>query len=190
VYADSPMALEVLDVYRRAIAGADPDVRLTPAEADAFARESVHEARTRDESIALNSLTVPSIVISASGMATGGRVLHHLARLLPDPRNTVILVGYQAAGTRGRLLANHVPAVKMLGRYVRVRAEIVTADAFSAHADADGLLRWLGSAPAAPETAFVVHGEPDASATLCGRLVTELGWNAVTPRDLERVRLD
>jgi metallo-beta-lactamase family protein len=187
IYADSPMALEVLDVYRQAIASHDADVRAVIADVDALARGSVHEAHTRWESMELNGLHVPSIIISASGMATGGRVLHHLARLLPDPRNTVILAGYQAEGTRGRLLANHVPSVKMLGRYVRVAAEIVVTDAFSAHADADDLVAWLRRAPTPPAAAYVVHGEPIASATLAERLQRELQWNAVVPHDAERV---
>jgi metallo-beta-lactamase family protein len=189
VYADSPMALEVLQVYRRAISAADDDIRTGIVDADALAAGTLHEARTRGESQALNSLHFPSIIISASGMASGGRVLHHLARLLPDPRNTVILAGYQAEGTRGRLLANHVPSLKMLGRYVPVRAEIVVADAFSAHADADDLIAWLGRAPAPPTTAYVVHGEPDASAMFAARLRRDLEWNAVVPGDGERVRI-
>jgi metallo-beta-lactamase family protein len=189
VYADSPMALEVLQVYRRAISAGDDDIRTRIVDADALAPGTLHEARTRGESQALNGLRFPSIIISASGMASGGRVLHHLAHLLPDTRNTVILAGYQAEGTRGRLLANHVPSVKMLGKYVPVRAEIVVADAFSAHADADDLLAWLGRAPAPPTTAYVVHGEPDASAAFATRLQRDLQWNAVVPRDGERVRI-
>jgi metallo-beta-lactamase family protein len=187
VYADSPMALEVLRVYRAAIAARDPDVRLAGDDGDAFDPGTLHEARTREESVALNHLRVPSIIISSSGMATGGRVLHHLARLLPNARNTVVLVGYQAEGTRGRSLANGAPHVKLLGRYVPVRAEIVVADAFSAHADAAGLLAWLGDAPAPPGVTYVVHGEPRASDALAGRLRRELGWDAVVPRDGERV---
>jgi metallo-beta-lactamase family protein len=187
IYADSPMALSVLDVYRDAIAARDGDVRSSIDGVEALARGSVHEAHTRWESMELNALRVPSIIISASGMATGGRVLHHLARILPDSRNTVVLAGYQAEGTRGRLLANRVPSVKMLGRYVRVAAEIVDADAFSAHADADDLVAWLARAPAPPATLYVVHGEPDASATLADRVRAELGWNAVVPADGERV---
>ncbi len=120
-------------------------------------------------------------------MATGGRVVHHLARLLPNPRNTVVLAGFQAEGTRGRLLANHVPSVKMLGRYVPVRADIVVTDAFSAHADADDLVGWLASAPEPPGTAYVVHGERDASEQLCSRVARELGWNAAVPHSGERV---
>lgn len=187
VYADSPMALEVLDVYRRALVARDADVRDLPSGIDVLDPGMLHETRSRDASIALNGLHVPSIIISSSGMATGGRVLHHLARLLPDARNTVLLVGYQAEGTRGRMLANLVPSVKMLGRYVPVRAEIVVADAFSAHADADGLLAWMAEAPHAPETAFVVHGEGGASAAMATRLGRELGWNAVVPAEGERV---
>lgn len=187
IYADSPMALEVLDVYRQGIAAHDDDVRAVIADVDALARGSVHEAHTRWESMELNGLHVPSIIISASGMATGGRVLHHLARLLPDPRNTVILAGYQAEGTRGRLLANHVPSVKMLGRYIPVAAEVVVTDAFSAHADAEDLIAWLRRAPTPPGAAYIVHGEPDASATLVQRIQRELQWNAVVPHDGERV---
>ena len=187
VYADSPMALEVLDVYRRALAAGDADVRHLPSGIDVLDPGMLHETRSRDASIALNGLHVPSIIISSSGMATGGRVLHHLARLLPDSRNTVLLVGYQAEGTRGRMLANQVPSVKMLGRYVPVRAEVVVADAFSAHADADGLLAWLAQAPDAPDTTYIVHGEGGASAAMATRVARELGWNAVVPADGERV---
>lgn len=187
IYADSPMALEVLAVYRAAIAAGDDDVRLDRNAGDPFDLGLLHEARTRDESIALNGLHVPSIIISASGMATGGRVVHHLARLLPDSRNTVVLAGYQAEGTRGRLLANHVRSVKMLGHYVPVRAEIEVVDAFSAHADADDLVAWLGEAPAPPDTAYVVHGEPAASAALATRITETLEWNTAVPQHGERV---
>lgn len=187
VYADSPMALEVLAVYRAAIAAGDDDVQLDRSARDPFDPGMLHEARTRDESIALNRLHVPSIIISASGMATGGRVVHHLARLLPDTRNSVVLAGFQAEGTRGRLLANQVRSVKMLGHYIPVRAEIVVVDAFSAHADADDLVAWLGEAPSPPDTTYVVHGEPDASVAMSARITKTLGWNAVVPQHSERV---
>ncbi|HET9730869.1 MAG TPA: MBL fold metallo-hydrolase, partial [Acidimicrobiia bacterium] len=189
VYADSPMALDVLDVYRDAIRSRDRDVRPDMERLQALDRRHVHEVRGRDESIALNRLHVPSIIISASGMATGGRVLHHLARLLPDSRNTVVLAGYQAEATRGRLLANHAPSIKMLGRYVAVRAEIIVADAFSSHADANELTAWLAQVESPPDTVYVVHGEPDASTTFAQRLHRELDWNAVVPHSGERVIL-
>ncbi|WP_334143360.1 MBL fold metallo-hydrolase [Rhabdothermincola sp.] len=189
VYADSPMALAVLDVYRKAAAAQDPQLRPGLGDGDPFDAGDLHEAHTPEESIALNELTYPSIIISASGMATGGRVLHHLARCLPDPRNAVILVGFQAAGTRGEQLAAGAPAIKMLGRYVPVRAQVLVVDAFSVHADADELVTWLTAAPP-PETAYVVHGEPRASAALADRLAGDHGWTAVAPRQLEWVRLD
>jgi metallo-beta-lactamase family protein len=188
VYADSPMALDVLDVYRQAIA--DGDDELHPTRADPFTDGiDVHQVRDTDGSRALHDLAYPAILVSASGMATGGRVLHHLARRLPDGRNAVILTGYQAVGTRGQQLAAGAHTIKLLGRYVPVRAEVLQVDAFSVHADADELLGWLGQVPEPPEVAFVVHGEPGASATLADRLEAELGWTAVVPRSMERVRV-
>jgi metallo-beta-lactamase family protein len=122
VYADSPMALEVLRVYRRAMASADPEIRPESITGvDPFDPGSLHELRTPEQSRELNDLGYPSIIISASGMATGGRVLHHLLRCLPDNRCAVVLPGYQAEGTRGRLLADGARTIKMLGRYVPVK---------------------------------------------------------------------
>jgi metallo-beta-lactamase family protein len=148
------------------------------------------EVTTSEESIALNHLEGPMVIISASGMATGGRVLHHLSYRLPDANNAVILVGYQAAGTRGRSLLDGASVVKMLGRYVPVRAEVVNVPAFSVHADRAELLAWLATAPARPEIAFIVHGDKNASDSLCAAVRKELGWNAVVPRHLEQVRID
>jgi metallo-beta-lactamase family protein len=187
IYVDSPMALDVLSVYRAALREHDVDVR--PVAIDALAPGGVHEARDRNASQRLNDLTAPAIIVSASGMATGGRVLHHLARVLPHHRNSVVLVGFQAEGTRGRQLAQGARVVKLLGQYVPVRADIVVADAFSAHADADELVSWLGSAPAPPEVTFVVHGEAEASDALASRLDRELRRHAVVPTEGERVRI-
>jgi metallo-beta-lactamase family protein len=189
VHADSPMALSVLHVYRDAIASGDPEIRAGVAEGDPFDAGQLEEARTTEESKALNRLHYPSIIISSSGMASGGRVLHHLAQRLPDARNAVVLVGFQAEGTRGRALAEGAAAVKLFGRYVPVRAEVAVVDAFSVHADADELVEWMRPARA-PRTAFVVHGEPSASAALRDRLAHELEWTAVVPAHGERVRLD
>ncbi len=123
-------------------------------------------------------------------MATGGRVLHHLAQRLPDHRNTVVLTGFQAAGTRGRQLADGARSVKLFGKYVPVRAEIAQVNGFSVHADAEELTAWLSRAPKPPDVAFLVHGEPEASAALRDHLVDRLDWNVVVPRLGERVRLD
>ncbi len=191
VYVDSPMALAALRVYREALTRHDPELRPELADGgDPFDPGTLEEAATPDESRALNNPRWPSIIVSASGMATGGRVLHHLEHLLPDPRNAVVLVGFQAAGTRGRSLQEGVRSLKMHGRYVPVRARIVDVPAFSVHADQDELVGWLSGMPAPPDLCLVVHGEPDSSAALRTRIEQELGWTAVVPRDGEKVRLD
>jgi metallo-beta-lactamase family protein len=127
--------------------------------------------------------------VSASGMATGGRVVHHLHRLLPDPRNSVVLVGFQAPGTRGRRLVEGEREVKMLGRYVPVEAEVAEVN-LSIHADQTELCEWLGTASRRPDAVYLVHGEPAASAALAEVLRATTGWNVVVPRHGERVRLD
>jgi metallo-beta-lactamase family protein len=189
VYVDSPMALSVLDVYRDAIERGDPQLRIAPSEQDPFDPGQLHEARGVEESKAINDVHYPSIIVSSAGMATGGRVLHHLARRLPDPRNAIVLVGFQANGTRGQLLAAGASTIKLLGRHVPVRAEVAVVDTFSVHADADELVSWLGTA-SAPETAYVIHGEAAASNALASRLHWELDWTAVVPKHGECVRLD
>ncbi len=191
VYVDSPMALAALKLYQDAISLGDsairPDIVGKP---EILEPGNLTEVKTVAESIALNRRQAPMIVISASGMATGGRVLHHLANRLPDQRNTVMLVGYQAEGTRGRSLLDGAPSVKMLGRYVPVRAEVVNIPAFSVHADQSEIIGWLKSAASVPEVVYVVHGDPAAADALRSAIVRELRWNAVVPHYLERVRLD
>ncbi len=188
VHVDSPMALRALGVYRQALAADDPEMR-TDLEPGVLDPRDVREARTPEESMALNEPTTPSIIVSASGMATGGRVVHHLRHLLPDQRSSVVLVGFQAAGTRGRKLVEGATEVKMHGRYVPVLAEIAQINGFSVHADADEILGWLASTPSPPKVLYVVHGEPESSAALAARVRSELGWLTVVPRDAERVRL-
>jgi metallo-beta-lactamase family protein len=189
VYVDSPMALAALDVYRHATRAGGGHVRPDLHRADLFDLPMVHMVREANESMTLNKPSYPCIVISASGMATGGRVVHHLRHQLPDQRNTVVLTGYQAEGTRGQQLQNGARQVKMHGRYVPVRAEIVQIPDFSVHADASELVAWLGRAPRAPHTVYVVHGEPTSSAALANRITQELHWCAIVPRYGERVRL-
>jgi metallo-beta-lactamase family protein len=187
VYVDSPMALAALEVYRRP---AFQDELLPGAGKHLFGLSRVRGIHSKDDSIALNFPREPSVIISASGMATGGRVVHHLRHLLPDRRNAVVLTGYQAAGTRGRDLAEGARHLKMFGRYVPVRAEVVVDDEFSVHADAAELVSWLRRMPEAPETVYVVHGEPAAAAALAQRIRDELDWCAVVPRWRESVRID
>jgi metallo-beta-lactamase family protein len=191
VYVDSPMALAALEVYRAAIGRGDADVDPVVRDLqDPFARGRVTEVYDVEESKALAQLHGPAIIVSASGMATGGRVVHHLERLLPDHRNTVLLVGFQSPGTRGRLLADGASSVKMLGRYVQVRAEVADLGAFSVHADQGELLDWLGSAARPPDAVHLVHGEPDALDVLHGRIQRWRHWSPHVARDGERVRLD
>ena len=139
---------------------------------------------------ALADLRMPAIIVSASGMASGGRVVHHLARLAPDHRNAVVLAGFQAPGTRGQRLADGARQVKMLGRYVRGRAEVVDLGAFSVHADQAELLDWLDTATSPPDAVYVVHGERGPAAALRDLIDGRDGWVAVVPGHGERVRLD
>lgn len=188
VYLDSPMALRALKVYRSALELGRRDVR--EGVEQLLDVPGLREVRMTDESIALNAPGAPCIILSASGMATGGRVVHHLKHLLPGERNSVLLVGYQAVGTRGRDLAEGASSLKMHGRYVPVRAEVAQVEGYSVHADADELVAWASSMPEPPATTYVVHGEQEASEVLAHRFRRDLGWNAVVPRDGETVRID
>lgn len=186
VFVDSPMALAALDVYRGPAAAGEMRAD-TPLRVDL---PSLHAARTPEESMALNSPERPCIIVSASGMASGGRVVHHLRHLLPDRRHCVVLTGYQAVGTRGRALLDGARELKMMGRYVPVRAEVVEDEEFSVHADASELVAWLRQMPEPPETVYVVHGEPGAAESLAERIRGEIGCVAVVPRLEERVLVD
>ena len=180
VFADSPMALSVLDVYRAEL---DDSIDFDPG-------GGLRECRSVEQSMAIADHVGPAIIISASGMATGGRVLHHLKRLLPDPRNAVILCGFQAAGTRGRSLADGAREIRMHGRDIPVRASVTQLTSMSVHADADALVAWVDRLPERPEHVYVVHGEPEASAALAVRLRAELGVEATVPAQFDEVELD
>jgi metallo-beta-lactamase family protein len=145
--------------------------------------------REAEESKKLNTNHLPKIIISASGMATGGRILHHLKNYAPDRRSTIALAGFQAGGTRGAALRDGASELKIHGGYVPIRAEVVSLDMFSAHADRDELLRWLGGFEGAPKQCFVTHGEPSASDALRHSISEKLGWSARVPEHLERVEL-
>ncbi|HTN54510.1 MAG TPA: MBL fold metallo-hydrolase [Anaeromyxobacter sp.] len=189
VYVDSPMAVDATPIYlahredhdqemaRRLAAGEDP---LRPARL-AF-------VRSPEQSKALNGVRGPCLILSASGMATGGRILHHLVHRLPDPSTTVLLVGYQAEGTRGWSLQNGAPTVRIHGQDVPVRARVATLSGFSAHADEAELSRWLATFPAPPRRTFLVHGEPSALAAAKVRMDL-LGWPAQVPHHLEELTL-
>ncbi|OLB99516.1 MAG: hypothetical protein AUH30_04940 [Candidatus Rokubacteria bacterium 13_1_40CM_68_15] len=180
VYLDSPMAAAANAVYAR-----------YPDEQDKGAAGRVpsrfHLAPTPADSKRLNDLEGPAIIIAGSGMATGGRVLHHLRRRLGDQRTTVLLAGYQAAGTRGRLLRDGATTLRIFGEEVPVLARILASDALSAHADQREILRWLRQLARPPQSTWAVHGEPDAAAALRDVIARELGWQVAVAADGQRV---
>jgi metallo-beta-lactamase family protein len=190
VHVDSPMAIDVTDIYRKH--HEDHNLETSALESQGvkpFSPPDVHFDRAREDSVALNNLRFPAIIISASGMATGGRVVHHLERCLPDHRNTVLFVGFQGAGTRGRIIQSGAESVKMHGRQVSVRARIETLENLSAHADYGEILRWLGRFSKAPRKTFLVHGEPRAAESLREKIVQKFRWNASVAAYLQKVSL-
>ncbi len=190
VYIDSPMAIEVTDVYRRHVEDYDAGMARALASGDRpLAPGNLHIARTQEESRAINGVRGPAIIISSSGMATGGRILHHLAHRLPDQRCTVLLVGFQAAGTRGRALQEGARELKMFGQMVPVQARVERIDALSAHADCAEILRWLGGFERPPQVTYLVHGEAQATTALAGAIRARYGWNVEIARDGETVVL-
>jgi metallo-beta-lactamase family protein len=190
-YLDSPMAIDATEIYAGHPEEFDDDMNARLRAGSSPLRPANFQlASTPQESRAINEVDGPVLIISASGMATGGRVLHHLRRRLPDPRTTVILVGYQVPGTRGRSLEEGAAWVKIFGQAVPVRAKVETIHGLSAHADADGIVRWLRTATRAPKRVFVVHGEPASSGTLADRIHQELGWQVAVPKDGETIPLD
>lgn len=176
-FLDSPMAINATGLF----CDHTQDHRLSEAECHSMC-DAAQYTRTPEESKAIDRRTGPMIVISASGMLSGGRILHHLRRFLPEAGNTVLLVGYQATGTRGRALVEGIDELKLHGQYVPVRARVVQVHGLSAHADSKELLGWLSAGRMAPRRVFVTHGEPSA-ADAFRRQLCDGGWNAVVPED-------
>jgi metallo-beta-lactamase family protein len=176
VYLNSPMAAQANQAFARNTG----ELKLSAAEIEEIWK-GVHIVGTPGESKALNARPEPAIIIAASGMATGGRVLHHLKRLAPVPKNTILFAGYQAGGTRGDLMVRGADQIKIHGEHIPVRAEVVSLENLSGHADANELLAWLGLLERKPKQVFVVHGEPEAADALRLRIVEELGIDVVVP---------
>ncbi len=188
VYVDSPMAAGALRFYTSRLNELDPELRPEGARRiGVFCTSRMTTIETPQESAELVASRTPAIVIASSGMATGGRVLNHLAAALPDPKNTVLFVGYQAAGTRGRLLCDGARQVKMRGQQVPVGAQIARLDSMSAHADAGEIMRWLSGFSRPPAMTYLVHGEPPALEALKARIETGLRWPVHVAGYLERV---
>jgi metallo-beta-lactamase family protein len=188
VFLDSPMGIQATAIYAQHPKEHDTAYqRVAAAGKRPFAPRRFEVTRTVDDSKRLNELPGPGIIVAGSGMATGGRILHHLRRLLPLPETTVLFVGYQAAGTRGRLLRDGAKELRMFGGAVPVRATIMVSDAYSAHADRGEILRWLGGFKHPPGITYIVHGEPQAAEALREAIVSTLGWRAEVARDGQRV---
>jgi len=184
IFLDSPMAIEASELF---VSHADEE-KLSKSDAQAICSVARFVVSV-EESKALDQDPTPKIIISASGMATGGRVLHHLKVLAPDPRNTILFAGFQAAGTRGDAMTNGAESVKIHGAYVPIRAEVANLHMLSAHADADEIMAWLRNFQRAPQETFITHGEPDAADALRHRIEQELGWRCTVPAYRDTVEL-
>jgi metallo-beta-lactamase family protein len=191
VYVDSPMAQSATDLYLKYRAEHDADYAKIDdgGQGDPLNVREFHLTRTVEESKAINKVKTPCIIVSASGMVAGGRVLHHLAQRLPDPRNAVILAGFQAQGTRGRALQEGAKALRLYGQDVPVNAEIVQMSQLSAHAGKSELLRWLKALPAPPKQTYLTHGEPVAARSLQQAITAEFTWPAAVARYLDTVEI-
>jgi metallo-beta-lactamase family protein len=191
IFVDSPMAQRVTDVFCRHAEIFDEEAKALFEKTGKcpILSPNLQFVQSKEESQKINDLHFPAIIISASGMATGGRVLHHLKFRLPDPRNTVLFVGYQAVGTRGQLLRDGARTIKIHGEMVPVRAQIRNIEAFSGHADSKEILRWLRAFKTPPKMTFVVHGEPESSKALADEIHRVLGWKTHIPEYLESYNL-
>ncbi len=184
VFLDSPMATDASAIFCKYL----PDHRLSD---DACRRACgvAHYVRSVEESKALTVNPMPKVIISASGMATGGRVLHHLKQYAPGDRNTILFAGFQAGGTRGAAMVDGADAIKIHGAYIPVRAEIANLAMLSAHAGADEILRWLQGFEAPPRQTFITHGEPAAADALRLRIEEQLRWRCTVPAHGEQADL-
>jgi metallo-beta-lactamase family protein len=191
VYVDSPMAQSATDLYLKY--PEDHDLEFTKIDAngrgDPLNVREFHLTRTVEESKAINNVHTPCIIVSASGMVAGGRVLHHLAHRLPDGRNAVILAGFQAQGTRGRALQEGAKTLRLFGQDVPVNAEIIQMSQLSAHAGRSELLRWMGGLPVPPKQSYLTHGEPVAAQSLQKAIVDKFSWKVSVARYLDTVEL-
>ena len=190
VYVDSPMALGAIPIYDKNQIDFSKDLTaLAVEDSSPFIYSRIHTARSREESKAINKITYPAIIISASGMATGGRILHHLKQRIGDHRNTILFIGFQAQGTKGRFLVEGAGEINRHGQQYPVRAQIEYLDALSAHADYEEILNWLANFKTPPQNTFLVHGEENASLSLAEKIKQRFGWSVQVPNYLESVEI-
>ena len=189
IFLDSPMAIDATRLYQEFDTAHQLSAVLEETNDHPFQHPQLHYYQKQEQSKSLNEYRGNAIILSASGMATGGRVVHHLFHHLPKERNGVIFVGYQAEGTRGRRLVEGEPEINIYGEAIPVKAKIYSIEGLSAHADQDELMTWAEGFTAHPKVAFIVHGEENAALTLSNKLKEELGWNTIIPNYLESVLL-
>jgi metallo-beta-lactamase family protein len=190
VYCDSPMAIKAVEIFLQHTDECSEDTcRLVTQYGSPLNWPGFTFALTPEESKKINDTKYPSIIVSSSGMVTGGRIQHHLAQRLPDPKNTVIFIGFQAPATRGFTIKSGAPAVKIFGETVPIRAQVAALEQFSDHADAPELLEWLHSFPKKPGVTYLVHGEPAAASQLRDIMTKELGWNVQVAQWMQKVEV-
>jgi len=191
VFCDSPMAIKAVEIYLKYESEYSDEARTligkygSPLEWPGFTFAS-----TAEESKKINAVHYPAVIISSSGMGTGGRILHHLAQRLPDPKNTIVFIGFQAPGTRGYTIKSGGKEVKIFGDFVTIRAQIVAFEQFSDHADPSELLTWLRTFRKEPANTYLVHGEAAAASQLRDTMAKELGWKVDVAEWMEKVRVN
>jgi metallo-beta-lactamase family protein len=190
VYCDSPMAIKAVEIFlKHSEEFSDETKRLIGQYGSPLQWQGFHFAQTSEESKKINEYKSTCIIISSSGMVTGGRIQHHLMQRLPDPKNTVIFIGFQAPGTPGFTIKSGAPEVKMFGQAVPIRAQVAALEQFSDHADTPELLEWLHTFPGKPSTTYLVHGEPSASSQLRDAMTKELGWNVQIAQWMQKAEI-
>ena len=191
VYVDSPMAIDTTMIFEKRKGDYNLEAKIFELQGKKILRtKQIKFCRTKEESKQLDEQNNPGIIISASGMAEGGRILHHLAHRLPHPQNTILFIGFQAAGTRGRSIVEGNPTVKIHGQQIPIRAKIEKISGFSAHADYNETLAWLMGFNRPPLKTFIIHGEPEASASLSEKITRLLGWKVIIPKFNESFEID
>jgi len=190
VFCDSPMAIKAVEIFMKHTEEYSEDTRrLIVQQGSPLEWPEFTFALTAEQSKRINGVRTPSVIVSSSGMVTGGRVLHHLAQRLPDPKNTVIFIGFQAPGTRGFTIKSGAQEVKIFGDIVPIRAQVAALEQFSDHADTPELLEWLRTFPKKPPATYLVHGEPAASSQLRDTMTKELGWNVQVAHWMQKVQV-
>ena len=184
VYLNSPMAIKATEIFSRH----HKEHKLSAAQCGII-DENTEFVRTVEESIELNSVRYPCVIISASGMASGGRVLHHLKTLLPNPRNSIVFAGFQAPGTRGDALVKGAESVKIHGEYWPVKAEVYNLESLSAHGDYNEILQWLGAGSMKPGKVYITHGEAIAGDVMRKRVRERFGWGVEVAELFEEVEI-